>query len=62
MSKSVAVFDEDEFEIIPRLQVVQIEDSTIIEYILENFNPADVFAKEQLQQWAENDGYIKGEK
>lgn len=32
-----------------------------IEWIGENLEPTDVFSKEQLETWAENNGYVKEE-
>lgn len=34
---------------------------SIVDYIQDNFEPADIFDKGELDNWAENNGYIKAD-
>ena len=37
---------------------VDVDDKAVIEYVVVNFNPADVFPDNELRDWAENNGFI----
>lgn len=40
---------------------VELEDSDILEWVEENFQPEDVFSLDTLRDWARADGFVEGE-
>ncbi len=36
-----------------------IDDDEILEYVIKNYVPEDVFAKRDLDYWAINNGYVE---
>ena len=40
---------------------IEIDDDEITDYVAANFQVDDVFPKEELEEWAENNGFVKEE-
>lgn len=40
---------------------VDIDDDDIIEWVKKNKNPEDVFSKDELSDWVDDNGFIKEE-
>jgi hypothetical protein len=40
---------------------IDIDEDVILEEVKKNFYPEDVFSVEQLDRWAEENGYVKEE-
>ncbi len=38
---------------------IDIDDSDIIKYVQDRLYPGDVFGRDELEAWAENNGYVK---
>lgn len=38
---------------------VEVEDDSVVKYVVANFNPGDVFPKNELQEWALDNGFVE---
>ena len=45
----------------PDVNMVEIDDSAIIEFVKSNYNPNDVFPESELESWAESNGFVREE-
>jgi hypothetical protein len=48
-------------EITVKLLEVELKDSDILEWVVDNFQPEDVFSLDTLRDWARADGFVEGE-
>jgi hypothetical protein len=60
MAKFKGIFEVEDDEILD--YVKKTMEYEIIEYIRTNIPPEEVFNKAALENWAEDNGYTKGEK
>ena len=37
----------------------EIDDEDIVDYVKDEFEPDEIFSTEQLEKWAESQGYVK---
>ena len=38
---------------------IEVEDSSVVEYVAENYRPEEVFPKTELQDWALDNGFVE---
>lgn len=43
------------------ISTVDIEESALIDYIKTNYSPDDIFPDDELEDWAERNGYVKND-
>ena len=43
----------------PNINVVDVDDSAVKDYIQANYSPEDVFPESDLEDWAEANGFIR---
>ncbi len=41
---------------------IEIEDTELIAYVVRTFCPEEVFEKDELIKWAEENGFVEGDK
>jgi len=44
------------------IEVIEIEDESLLEHVQNYFNPEDVFEQNDLEEWAKSNEYIKEQK
>ena len=59
MAKRTSTHEDADVEKFVADEFLSIDCGTLLQYIQDNFNPDEIFDKGELDEWAEENGYVK---